>query len=179
MAITDELREFASHCAGGMGGDALRHIADRIDREHRMALEKVAAEVDEEDRAEPEDAVDWKAEARTWERRCKELIVERDERYIALPLDADGVPWYRGSMVVVPEDPESRVYTVWIAGDNTLITDDHLFIYDANKLRHYHATTVEDVLLEFADAMSNTNPLDVPARIAEYATKLRLAGDAE
>ena len=30
MAITDELREFASHCAGGMGGDALRDIADRI-----------------------------------------------------------------------------------------------------------------------------------------------------
>lgn len=31
MSITDELREFASHCAGGMGGDALTAIADRID----------------------------------------------------------------------------------------------------------------------------------------------------
>lgn len=173
MAITDELREYARGCAGGMGGDALRHIADRIDREHRMALEKVAAEVDEEDRAEPEDAVDWKAEARTWERRCKELVVERDERYIALPLDADGVPWYRGSMVVVPEDPESRVYTVWIAGDNTLITDDHLFIYDANKLRHYHAQTVEDILDEFVERWMETHHDDIPALKAEYAAKLR------
>lgn len=40
MALTDELREYAQGCAGGMGGDALRHIADRIDREHRMAMEK-------------------------------------------------------------------------------------------------------------------------------------------
>lgn len=39
--------------------------------------------------------------------------------------------------------------------------------------------TVEDVLREFADAMSATNPLDVPTRIAEYAARLRLAGDGE
>lgn len=32
MSITDELREYASHCAGGMGGDALTAIADRIDK---------------------------------------------------------------------------------------------------------------------------------------------------
>lgn len=31
MSITDDLRKFASHCAGGMGGDALTNIADRID----------------------------------------------------------------------------------------------------------------------------------------------------
>ena len=52
MSITDELREFASHCAGGMGGDALRDIADRIDEQHRKALEKVAAMVDEPDEIE-------------------------------------------------------------------------------------------------------------------------------
>lgn len=49
MSITDELREYASLCPGGMGGDALRHIADRIDEQHRKALEKVAAMVDEPD----------------------------------------------------------------------------------------------------------------------------------
>ena len=31
------------------------------------------------------------------------------------------------------------------------------------------------VLREFMDAMSSTHPLDAPARIAEYAAKLRLA----
>lgn len=38
MSITDELREFASLCAGGMGGDALRHIADNIDAEHKRNM---------------------------------------------------------------------------------------------------------------------------------------------
>lgn len=52
MSITDELREYASLCPGGMGGDALRHIADRIDEQHRKALEKVAAMVDEPDETE-------------------------------------------------------------------------------------------------------------------------------
>lgn len=52
MSITDELREYASLCPGGMGGDALRHIADRIDEQHRKALERVAAMVDEPDETE-------------------------------------------------------------------------------------------------------------------------------
>lgn len=52
MSITDDLREYASFCPGGMGGDALRHIADRIDEQHRRALERVAAMVDEPDEME-------------------------------------------------------------------------------------------------------------------------------
>lgn len=52
MSITDELREYASLCPGGMGGDALRHIADRIDEQHRKALERVAAMVEEPDETE-------------------------------------------------------------------------------------------------------------------------------
>ena len=47
MSITFELREFASHCAGGMGGDALTAIADRIDEQHRKELALVASMVDE------------------------------------------------------------------------------------------------------------------------------------
>lgn len=33
MESMNELREFAGRCAGGMGGDALRHIADKIEAE--------------------------------------------------------------------------------------------------------------------------------------------------
>lgn len=44
-SITDELREFASLCAGGMGGDALRHIADNIDAEHERRMEQAKREV--------------------------------------------------------------------------------------------------------------------------------------
>ena len=45
MSITDELREWLAGAEGG-GVDALYAIADRIDAEHRAALEKVAATID-------------------------------------------------------------------------------------------------------------------------------------
>lgn len=107
------------------------------------------------------------------------IEAELAERYVALPLDADGEPWYRGSKVIDPKDPDGKVNTVWIAGDNTLITDDHLFIFHANELRHYHPPTVEDVLEQFVARWMDTHHDDLPALKAEYAAKLRLAGEDE
>ena len=51
MSITDELREWAHGFNGPWKRNevALLAIADRIDAEHRRALEKVAAMVDEPD----------------------------------------------------------------------------------------------------------------------------------
>ena len=160
VAITDELREFAQGCAGGMGGDALRHIADRIDREHRMAMEKVAAEVD----ALP---------------MTDESMAEHG--WIRLPVDADGVPIRPGDELVIFETGEHiRAYDVelyddgrWCVGDYETMDSIH-----PDRLRH-HTPTVEDVLREFADAMSNTHPVDVSARIAEFAARLRLAEDVD
>ena len=55
MSITDELREFADECERtewtGLAERA-RELADRIDEQHRRALEKVAAMVDEPDETE-------------------------------------------------------------------------------------------------------------------------------
>lgn len=48
----------------------------------------------------------------------------------------------------------------------------------ANQLRHYHAPTVEDVLHEFI-CDHEEGVRDEADLIAEYAAKLRLAGDAE
>lgn len=177
MSITDELREYANIATDRdiYAGARLCKIADRIDREHRMALEKLAAQVDESERSGFDQGF---ASADDWLAQNEDAMAEHG--WIRLPLDADGVPWYRGSMVVVPEDPESRVYTVWIAGDNTLITDDHLFIYDANKLRHYHAPTVEDVLDEFFGKANLPDGTQTRAEIiAEYAAKLRLAEEVD
>lgn len=55
--ITDELREWArNHVAelniGGVDERDLKEIADRIDEQHRKALERVAAMVDEPDETE-------------------------------------------------------------------------------------------------------------------------------
>ena len=53
MSITDELREWASQHKGWNLFDLqLNEIADRIDEQHRKALEKVAAMVDEPDEIE-------------------------------------------------------------------------------------------------------------------------------
>ncbi len=42
MAITDELRDYARGCAGGMGGDALLHIADRIEDAAHEEAKRIA-----------------------------------------------------------------------------------------------------------------------------------------
>lgn len=59
MSITDELREWAFYSrhydfieSSGGGYAELLEIADRIDEQHRKALEKVAAMVDEPDELE-------------------------------------------------------------------------------------------------------------------------------
>ena len=50
--ITDELREYADGWRDRNCGMHLLDIADRIDEQHRKALEKVAAMVDEPDEME-------------------------------------------------------------------------------------------------------------------------------
>lgn len=157
MAITDELREYARGCAGGMGGDALRHIADRIDREHRMAMEKVAAEVDE-------DAME-------------------EHGLVKLPVDADGVPIRPGDELVIFETGEHiRAYDIELYDDGRwLVCDDETMdSINPDRLRH-RATTVEDVLREFAANIADVlggddfRLDDNDELYAEYAAKLRLA----
>ena len=162
MAITDELREFARGCAGGMGGDALRHIADRIDREHRMAMEKVAAEVD----ALP---------------MTDESMAEHG--WIRLPLDADGVPIRPGDELVIFETGEHiRAYDVELYDDGRwLVCDDETMdSIHPDRLRH-RAQTVEDVLDKFANAVLGCDNTEdsVQRVIAEYAARLRLAEEVD
>ena len=51
MSITDELREWGNRWEDVVA-DEIDAIADRIDEQHRRALEKVAAMVDEPDETE-------------------------------------------------------------------------------------------------------------------------------
>lgn len=60
MSITDELREWVRYLDDNphlgsltdFGKQGIRNLADRIDEQHRKALEKVAAMVDEPDETE-------------------------------------------------------------------------------------------------------------------------------
>ena len=102
-----------------------------------------------------------------------------DEHYQLLPVDADGVPIHVGDVMEWCDSGE----TLTVEG----IGRDVLFYIDggnaewtaARNKRHRHAPTVEDVLREFVDALDIDRCEDFNATIAEYAAKLRLAGDAE
>lgn len=158
MAITDELRDWMR--ARGMMAketfDQLTAIADRIDREHRMAMEKVAAEAD----ALP---------------MTDESMAEHG--WVRLPVDADGVPIRPGDELVIFETGEHiRAYDIelyddgrWCVGDYETMDSIH-----PDRLRH-RAQTVEDVLDEFVARWMETHHDDIPALKAEYAKRLRLA----
>ena len=166
MAITDELREYANIATDRdiYAGARLCKIADRIDREHRMAMEKVAAEVD----ALP---------------MTDESMAEHG--WVRLPVDADGVPIRIGERVQrIGNDPSTVSHMsladdgwrVYVKYDGELGTGSGKPKY----IRHYHAPTVEDVLDEFFGKANLPDGTQTRAEIiAEYAAKLRLVEEVD
>ena len=162
MSITDELRSGGTHLSvtnrRAFGEDELVSIADRIDAEHEADVStacRLAAGLD------------------------NDALSKRG--YIALPVDADGVPIRPGDALTIFETGEHiRAYDIELYDDGRWLVCDEETMDSINpdRLRH-PAPTVEDVLREFADAMSNTHPVDVSARIAEFAARLRLAEDVD
>lgn len=109
-----------------------------------------------------------------------EIEQEVSERYMPLPVDADGVPIRVGDKL----DGYGKTITVtsmryerfgWI-----LISGEGGGFHDCSAFTHYHKPTVEDVLAEMLDAWDKL-PSNVTneAIIAEFAAKLRLAGDGD
>lgn len=147
MAITDELRKWAQIC--GIKYDSkLYEIADRIDAEHRSALEKLAAQVD-----------------------------ESEDGWVRLPVDADGVPIHVGDVMEWPTTGET-FEVVGIGGGTLFYVDGARDFADwtgASTKRHHHAPTVEDVLREFAREIDADAYGITDAKVAEFAAKLRLA----
>ena len=107
--------------------------------------------------------------------------------YTPLPLDADGVPIRVGD--VMEKDSTGNSYGVFAIelrdkGWRVMLCDDHR-PWQPKFLTHHHAPTVEDVLREFANDIADVLggddfKLDGNDELfAEYAAKLRLAGDDE
>lgn len=95
---------------------------------------------------------------------------------VLLPVDADGVTWNVGDR---DEDDNTVIELKLTSSGWCVITDGGLF-YRPDIHRHHHAPTVEDVLREFYSRYCITKPKkEDDAIIAEYAAKLRLAGDDE
>ena len=185
MSITDELRLFAADpYTGWVPTDKqqaeLRAIADRIDAEHEKAL-----------------AEQFKALTIDMKPMTDENMAA--DGWIRLPKDADGETIHVGDAVTCG----ATVWTVtglkflcegW--GICCTVYNEHggsgTSVYPPCDLHHYHAPTVEDVLREMRVELDGVTALYVgeiidsderdcdEARIfAEYAAKLRLAGDAE
>ena len=168
MSITDELREIAAktECANGRceklyRGD-LEHIADRIDAKHEEAIASMMN--DALYHANDKDMADL-----GWYR-----ALDADNQ----PIHADDEMFLKGDSVgrVTAIGVGQRSEWVWTLRDGRNVSIAH----HACTLRH-HKPTVEDVLREMVAAYMDT-PLDDSNDgefFAEYAAKLRLAGDAE
>ena len=165
MSITDELREYATNGSLHYCSDYLA-IADRIDAEHESAC------------------------AEAYGNGVMSVPIALDESaWVKLPVDADGVPIHVGDELdgLHYEDGTVTGIQYWLAA-NGIIRElvavrphgwDTATWHDPEEYRHRHAPTVEDVLREFAEKITdsqipNVHPTYEEA-IAEYAAKLRLA----
>lgn len=112
------------------------------------------------------------------------IDAELAERYMELPLDADGVPIRAGDVMEFSafeiEKPVTRMVDgigqgVFFAWCGECGYQQH----EAKRYRHYHAPTVEDVLREFALAVCKDDALTIRKDVVdEYAAKLQLREDA-
>lgn len=180
MSITDELREAFNDCTvmAGVENDfecvyitkqAALNLLDEIDAAHERELAEQYASL----------TIDM--EPMTDENMAK-------GGWVRLPLDADGEPIHIGDvMEKMREDLEPssyhkfKVYGIhyqaygqgWALSEDGYPRD----LYRPCECRHYHKATVEDVLDEFVERWHDTHHDDIPALLAEYAAKLRLAGE--
>ena len=175
MSITDELREFIDGLMTmPITRSKLIAIADRIDAEHE-------AKVSYWQGASYKDGYDEGfASADDWLGQHEDAMAEHG--WVKLPVDADGECIHAGDVldgygktIEVVELRHGRSGWLLISSDGNGYDDTFAFT-------HHHKPTVEDVLTEFANRVCNSGHqwgLDADDTIAEYAAKLRLAGDAE
>ena len=96
--------------------------------------------------------------------------------YMPYPLDAEGVPIHIGDVMEWPDCYTAEV--VGIGDDRFFYVDDCLMYAWTNDKIHHHAPTVEDVLRDYASRILIVGCIDEEDElVAEYAAKLRLAGD--
>lgn len=168
--ITDELREYANIATDrdSYARARLCKIADRIDERHERAMR--------------ESYDSGYASADDWLAQHEDAMAEHG--WIRLPLDADGEPIRVGDELVIFETGEHvRAYDIelYANGRWLVIDEETMDSIHPDMLRHHHAPTVEDVLTEFALACEDAGNAghEVERIAADYAKRLRLAGDGE
>lgn len=96
-----------------------------------------------------------------FDRACGAIEAEIAERYMELPLDADGIPIHCGESIV---SETGRKGGVWLIGVFDLMTSDHI-CHDHTKVHHVRKRTLEDVLKSAGVSIAAIG--DVAAEIRE------------
>ena len=112
-------------------------------------------------------------------REHDEWVADRDANWVTLPLAADGEAIHIGDVMESDDGETFKVCRLQLFDSGWAIDGGK---FTQGEIRHHHAPTVEDVLREFADRVCNSGHqwgLDADTTIAEYAARLRLAGDGE
>ena len=174
--ITDELRWYLLHYPPANYAD-FSAIADRIDAEHKEACR------DEYNKGHNDGFDSGFASADDWLAQHEDAMAEHG--WVRLPVDADGVPIRVGDVMEINGEVLPPVSGI---GDSSVIVgvfgvdkdDDITEIFTLDLMRHYHAPTVENALLEMLEkavGYSNAHTTAAINAIAEYAAKLQLKGD--
>ena len=112
---------------------------------------------------------------------CDEIEREISERYMLLPMDADGVPIHVGDELCGYGHPKGGVQVAMVSESCIIVREDlnhnpakHGLLWSADETRHVKPRTVEDVLKEFGDWYKHVaGGCDEPGIIAKYADELR------
>ena len=156
MSITDELREFIDSLACHKDTrDMMRRIADRIDKEHAEAVA---------------DALQLRGEP---------------DRWVELPVDADGVPIHVGDELTNGEDLPAKVRGMMLDEDGWAVSSASFGVgrrVDPSTLRHVQPDSwesiIKDAIAEGYERMDVFTPCEVGNdELVERCR--RLAGDAE
>ena len=175
MESIDRLRRYVSVSTGRWAGSAIDSLIDQVERE--VERERVDAYTKGYDEGF--------ASADDWAAQHEDAMAEHG--WVRLPVDADGVPIHIGDVMEFTYDPPQDQPLFEVSGfgaGGTLFYAARGEVAprkttNASVVRHHHAPTVEDVLRKFALACEdagNAGP-EVERIAAEYAAKLRLAGD--
>ena len=106
---------------------------------------------------------------------ANEIESEIAEKYMALPLDADGVPIHVGD--ILTDTRYDEPFEVWAITDKPV--SKKLSVCPTMYLKHVKPRTVEDVLDDFSKSLGCMNILvDVKNEaIAKYASELRMVNE--
>lgn len=203
MSITDELRKWANGSTlSSWTLKKLIAIADRIDAEHQKAMSRAGQLLADAEKDRDYNYANWQEckqkvlqgnitidELNTRIEclenalsHCIELPVDADGEYIRIWDVMDFTKNVRGLTVLGIGIVDASESSLGEFGLGVFVREGNDYVWYNAEFLHHHTPTVEDVLEDFyrtAKADSDANMGDLYETIAEYAAKLRLAGDEE